>query len=114
MRVPESAVREAWRAVTVITGDHALGIHIAESLPRGAFDLIEYAFRSARRSRSDSNGSRRYGRLINDRITGRTLDTGRGFKIVMGFAAPQPVHASAPSSPWRSSCAWRATRRRWS
>ncbi len=47
VHVPESAVREAWRVATTIARDDALGIHVAEWLPRGAFDLIQYAFRSS-------------------------------------------------------------------
>ena len=42
VRVPEAATEMAWRLAATLTRDEALGIHLAESLPRGALDLIEY------------------------------------------------------------------------
>jgi Arabinose-binding domain of AraC transcription regulator, N-term len=45
LRVPEASVETAWRLATTITGDAAIGVHLAESLPRGALDLVEYAFK---------------------------------------------------------------------
>ena len=43
VRVPEAVTDTAWRLAVSLTRDEALGIHLAESLPRGALDLIEYA-----------------------------------------------------------------------
>ena len=47
LRVPEASAEAAWGLAATITGDAAIGIHLAESLPRGALDLVEYAFRSS-------------------------------------------------------------------
>ena len=47
VRVPEAVTETAWRHAATLTRDEALGIHLAESLPRGALDLIEYALRSS-------------------------------------------------------------------
>ena len=47
LRVPEASVEAAWRLATGATHDEAIGVHLAESLPRGALDLVEYAFRSS-------------------------------------------------------------------
>ena len=47
VRVPEAVTETAWRLAATLTRDEALGIHLAESLPRGALDLIEYALRSS-------------------------------------------------------------------
>ena len=41
LRVPEATAQEAWRLAAAITRDPALGIHLAESLPRGALDLMD-------------------------------------------------------------------------
>jgi hypothetical protein len=51
-RVPESSAEAAWRMAASMTRDDALGVHVAESLPRGAFDLIEYAVRTSGAARS--------------------------------------------------------------
>ena len=41
IRVSEAVTESAWRLAADLTRDEALGIHLAESLPRGALDLIE-------------------------------------------------------------------------
>ena len=41
VRVPEAVFEMAWRHAATLTADEALGIHFAESLPRGALDLID-------------------------------------------------------------------------
>jgi hypothetical protein len=46
-RIPDETAREAWRLAATITADPALGLHLAQSLPRGTLDLVEYAFRSS-------------------------------------------------------------------
>jgi AraC-like DNA-binding protein len=46
-RVTERAAAAAWRLAEKLTGDDALGIHVAEVAPKGALDLLEYAFRSS-------------------------------------------------------------------
>jgi hypothetical protein len=47
LRVPEASVEAAWRLAATLTHDDAIGVHLATWLPRGALDLIEYAFRSS-------------------------------------------------------------------
>src|SRR5262245_22680592 len=47
VRVPEASVEAAWRLATTLTRDDAIGVHLATTLPRGALDLVEYAFRSS-------------------------------------------------------------------
>ena len=46
-RIPEHVVEAAWRLAATLTRHGAIGIEVAESLPRGALDLVEYAFRSS-------------------------------------------------------------------
>ena len=72
IRVPEAATETAWRLAATLTSDEALGIHLAESLPRGALDLIEYALRSSRSLEKGLDRLARYGRLVSDRVAART------------------------------------------
>ena len=58
VRVPERASREAWRLAMVMTADEAIGLHVAEWLPRGALDLIDTPSGPARRSVTASIDSR--------------------------------------------------------
>ena len=39
LRLPEASVEAAWRLAAGLTHDEAIGVHVAESLPRGALDL---------------------------------------------------------------------------
>src|SRR6476646_6938305 len=71
-RVPEAMTDTAWRVAATLTSDEALGIHLAESLPRGALDLLEYALRSSSSLETGLDRLARYGRLLSDRVAVRT------------------------------------------
>jgi AraC-like DNA-binding protein len=92
VRVPEDASREAWRLAMAMTGDEAIGLHVAQWLPRGALDLIEYAFRTSATLGDGLDRLARYGRLINDRLAGHVLRTGPGVRFLMGVADARPLH----------------------
>jgi hypothetical protein len=47
LHVAEGSVEGAWQLASTLTHDDAIGIHVTTSLPRGALDLVEYAFRSS-------------------------------------------------------------------
>jgi AraC-like DNA-binding protein len=67
LRLPDSVARETWRLATEITGDDALGLHMAQALPRGALDLLEYAFRASPTLEAGFGELERHGRLLGDR-----------------------------------------------
>ena len=94
VRVPETASREAWRLAMAATKDEAIGLHMAQWLPRGSLDLIEYAFRTSATLGDGLDRLARYGRLINDRLSGQVLRTapGRGVRFLMGDADARPLH----------------------
>ena len=71
VRVPDAVTDLAWRHAARLTRDEALGIHLAESLPRGALDLIEYALRSSPTLGQGLDRLARYGRLFSDRVAAR-------------------------------------------
>lgn len=91
VRVPDSASREAWRLAAAMTADHAIGLHVAEWLPRGSLDLVEYAFRTSATLGDGLDRLARYGRLINDRLAGRVLRAGQGVRFLLGDPA-NPLH----------------------
>ena len=92
VRVPEAASREAWRLAMAMTADQAIGLHVAEWLPRGSLYLVEYAFRTSATLGDGLDRLARYGRLINDRLAGHVLRTGPGVRFVMGVADAHPLH----------------------
>ena len=58
VRLPESAAHEAWQMAATMTGDDALGVHVAESLPAGALDLVEVPVPFERDARSRTRAPR--------------------------------------------------------
>ena len=92
VRVPETAAVHAWQLASEITCDEALGLHLAESLPRGALDLVEYAFRSSPTLVTGLERLTRYGRLINDRFVARLLPASRRLQLVLGSTIWRPNH----------------------
>jgi AraC-like DNA-binding protein len=92
VRVPESSSREAWRLAMAITKDEAIGLHVAQWLPRGSLDLVEYAFRTSATLGDGLDRLARYGRLINDRLAGHVLRKGPGVRFLMGVADARPLH----------------------
>src|SRR6218665_3373673 len=71
-RAPEHVVEAVWRLAATLTHDAAIGILVAESLPRGALDLVEYAFRSSASLGDGLARLARYGRILSDRVVGPT------------------------------------------
>jgi AraC-like DNA-binding protein len=72
VRAPEHIVEAAWRMAATLTHDPAIGVLVAESLPRGALDLVEYAFRSSASLGDGLERLARYGRILSDRVAVRT------------------------------------------
>jgi AraC-like DNA-binding protein len=92
VRVPETASREAWRLAMAITKDEAIGLHLAQWLPRGSLDLVEYAFRTSATLADGLDRLAHYGRLINDRLAVHVLREGPGVRFLIGVGDAQPLH----------------------
>ena len=92
LRVPETSVEMAWRLSTSLTGDAAIGVHIAESLPRGALDLVEYAFRSSPTLGAGLERLARYGRVVSDRAATRMEANGDGVLLLVRDAGSTVLH----------------------
>jgi AraC-like DNA-binding protein len=96
LRVPEASVEAAWRLATTLTHDDAVGVHLATSLPRGALDLIEYAFRSSASLATALERLARYGRVLSDRVAARMEENAEGLLLLFrdaGSTALQPARA---------------------
>jgi AraC-like DNA-binding protein len=92
VRVPETASREAWRLAMTSVKDEAIGLHVAQWLPRGSLDLVEYAFRTSATLGDGLDRLARYGRLINDRLAGHVLREGPGVRFLVDVADARPLH----------------------
>ena len=94
IRVPEAVTETAWALAADLTRDEALGIHLAESLPRGALDLIEYALRSSPSLEKGLDRLARYGRLVSDRVAARTHRKGESLLFLVHDTATTPLHSA--------------------
>lgn len=93
IRVPEASVDAAWRLAATMTRDAAIGVHLAESLPRGALDLVEYAFRSSPSLAVGLERLARYGRVLSDRVAARMEARGEGLLLLIRDIGSTPLHA---------------------
>ncbi len=93
-RVPEADTEMAWRLAASLTGDEALGIHLAESLPRGALDLIEFALRASPSLEKGIDRLARYGRLMSDRVAARAHREGESLMFLVHDTATTPLHSA--------------------
>jgi AraC-like DNA-binding protein len=92
VRVPEASAEGAWRLAATLTQDAAIGVHIAESLPRGALDLVEYAFRSSASLAAALERLARYGRVLSDRVSARVDARGAGLLLLVGDTGQTLLH----------------------
>ena len=70
-RVADAVAAEVWRLAEAITSDDVLGLHLAEAVPAGTLDLLEYAFRASPTLGSGLEQVARYGRVVSDRAASR-------------------------------------------
>ncbi len=92
LRVPEASVEAAWRLATTLTHDEAIGVHLAEWLPRGALDLVEFAFRSSGSLATALQRLARYGRVLSDRVAARMEANGEGLLLLFRDAGSTVLH----------------------
>ena len=91
-RIPEKTAEAVWRMAADLTGDAALGIRVAEALPRGALDLVEYAFRSSASLAVGLERLARYSPVMSDRVAARMEATGDGILILVRDTARTVLH----------------------
>ena len=91
LRLPDAVAREAWRVASEIAGDDALGLHMARALPRGALDLLEYAFRASPTLEAGLRELERYGRLLSDRAAAHLAREGDSLVVTLGREGAEPM-----------------------
>ena len=83
VRVPETSVESAWQAAAALTQDDAIGVHLAEFVPRGALDLVEYALRASPSLGVGLERFARYGLVLSDRVAARTETNAHGLLLLI-------------------------------
>lgn len=92
VRLPEASVEAAWRLAANLTLDDAVGVHLAAWLPRGALDLVEYAFRSSASLATGLERLARYGRVLSDRVAARMDTSAEGLLLLFRDAGSTALH----------------------
>jgi AraC-like DNA-binding protein len=92
LRLPEASVESAWRMATMLTHDDAIGVHLAEFLPRGALDLVEYALRASPSLGVGLERLARYGHVLSDRVAARTETNGYGLLFLIRDTGKTELH----------------------
>lgn len=65
-RIPLATEQTLWREAALLTSDTAFGLHAAERIKPGAFDVLDYAVRTAPTLRQSLERLVRYNRLVHD------------------------------------------------
>jgi hypothetical protein len=77
-----------WARAAELSGDACFGLHAAALIRPGAFDVMDYAVRTAPTLREALERLARYNRLVHDVATFRIVDTGETVRIEHGFVSP--------------------------
>ena len=92
LRMPEASVESAWQIASTLTHDDAIGVHLAEFLPRGALDLVEYALRASPSLAVGLERLARYGHVLSDRVATRTETNGHGLLFLIRDTGNTALH----------------------
>jgi AraC-like DNA-binding protein len=96
-RLPHSLLLAIWDEAVARSGDDAFGIHVAEQIRPGAFDVLDYAIRSSATLGEGFGRLVRYHRILHDaaavelRVEG---DRARLLHSLPAEAGPLPRHAA--------------------
>jgi AraC-like DNA-binding protein len=74
-RIPVRRAAAAWTEAVRLTGDEALGLHVAARLARGSLGALEYAVRHSSTVRQGLGQVVRYGRLAHDHAAFELVET---------------------------------------
>ncbi len=81
-RLPYESVMRLWEAASAAADDPAFGIHVAETLPIGAYDVLDYMVAAATTAGEAIGRIADYFRLIHDRADVRLIVEPRDARLV--------------------------------
>jgi AraC-like DNA-binding protein len=90
-RLPHKNVRALWEAAAIACRDPSFGVHVAETLPQGAYDLFDYLVATAANVGDALTRLTEHVRLIYDHWMLRLVLEPRGARIIASvpITAPQ-------------------------
>lgn len=84
-RIPFALEEALWSAAARASGDDAFGLHAAEAIQPGAFDVLDYAVRTAPTLGAALARLVRYNRIVHDAATFTVVPRGELVRIEHGF-----------------------------
>ena len=87
-RIAADAVFRTFLEAPARTGDDAFGLHAAESVPEGAFEVLEYATRTSPTVREGLERVGRYYALVHERTEVRVEEAGETARVTHRLRAP--------------------------
>ena len=96
-RIPHTLALAVWREAARRSGDEAFGIHAAEQIRPGAFDVLDYATRSSATLREGLERLVRYHRILHDAAVVRLRIEGNSARLTHALpadAAGLPRHTA--------------------
>jgi len=84
-RMPLAVEERLWNRAAELTGDPLFGLHAAQSIRPGAFDVLDYAVRTAPDLRNALQRLARYNRLVHDLASFELLAQGEALRIEHRF-----------------------------
>ena len=90
-RLPYPSVRALWEAAADASGDPSFGVHVAEALPSGALDVLDYVISAETTAGASFSRLLRYVRLVHDAVKLRLVVEPAHASIIGGVPAmPAP------------------------
>ena len=87
-RIPLATEELLWARAAELSGDACFGLHAAALIRPGAFDVMDYAVRTAPTLREALERLARYNRLVHDVAAFRIVDVGATVRVEHGFVSP--------------------------
>ena len=87
-RIPLATEELLWARAAELSGDACFGLHAAALIRPGAFDVMDYAVRTAPTLREALERLARYNRLVHDVAAFRIVDAGATVRVEHGFVSP--------------------------
>ncbi len=91
-RLPHESVRRLWEAAAVAAHDPSFGVHVAEALPMGAYDVFDYVLATAATVGEGLALLTRYVRLIYDRSNLHLVVEPRIARLTSRVPVPAPQY----------------------
>lgn len=87
-RIPLTTEERLWDRAAALCGDPLFGLHAAAAIRPGAFDVLDYAVRTAPDLRAALQRLARYNRLVHDLARFEIVDEGERIRVEHRFDSP--------------------------